>query len=80
MNNNYTIITFQLRHIALQRSEQARVEFRAISCLLEHEMFVFLDESGFVSVSNILHVCLITTRKCYCMILLSVMFFRTRES
>ncbi|KAK3724022.1 hypothetical protein QZH41_008872, partial [Actinostola sp. cb2023] len=41
------ITTKKLHHIALQRSEAARVVFRANSCLLEPEMFVFLDESGF---------------------------------
>jgi len=40
----------KLNKIALQRSEEARVVFRANICTLNSEMFVFRDESGFVSV------------------------------
>ncbi|XP_044166706.1 uncharacterized protein LOC122950773 [Acropora millepora] len=37
----------KLSKIALQRSEEARILFRSNVCLLDPEMFVFLDESGF---------------------------------
>ena len=39
----------KLGRIALQRSEEARILFRSNVCLLDPEMLVFLDESGFVS-------------------------------
>ena len=44
----------QLNKIALQRSEDARVVFRSNVCALDSEMFVFIDESGFVSINKIL--------------------------
>lgn len=37
----------KLSKIALQRSEEARILLRSNVCLLDPEMFVFLDESGF---------------------------------
>ena len=40
---------FYLRNVARQQSEIANVNFRADTCLLNAEMLVFLDESGFVS-------------------------------
>lgn len=45
----FVIIIFftKLSKIALQRSEEARILFRSNVCLLDPEMFVFLDESGF---------------------------------
>ncbi|CAB3983168.1 Hypothetical predicted protein [Paramuricea clavata] len=42
----------KLTRIAQQRSEDARAEFRASTCLLPPEIFVFLDESGFVSLAT----------------------------
>ncbi|KAK3735998.1 hypothetical protein QZH41_018258 [Actinostola sp. cb2023] len=36
-----------LSKIAIQRSEEACITFRSDTCLLEPEMLVFLDESGF---------------------------------
>ena len=44
----------QLSKIALQRSEEARVVFHSLVCALDSEMFVFIDESGFVSINKIL--------------------------
>ena len=38
-----------LGKIAQQRSDDARVEFRAATCYFSPDMFVFLDESGYVS-------------------------------
>ena len=43
-------LVLKLTTIALQRSEADRVLFRSDVCLLDPEMLVFLDESGFVSV------------------------------
>ena len=40
---------FKLARIALQRSEEAGILFRSNVGLLDPEMLVFLDESGFVS-------------------------------
>ena len=34
--------------------EEARVVFRSLVCALDSEMFVFIDESGFVSINKIL--------------------------
>ena len=47
----FAIIIFlkKLSKIALQRSKEARIVFRCNVCVLDPEMFVFLDESGFVS-------------------------------
>lgn len=42
----------KLARIALQRSEETRILFRSNVCLLDPEMLVFLDESGFVSFHN----------------------------
>ena len=48
---NVTICDFfSYNRIALQRSEQARVNVRSNVCTLEPEMFVFLDGTGFVRV------------------------------
>jgi len=43
----------KLNKIALQRSEEARVLFRTNVCAMDPEMFVFLDENGFVSASHL---------------------------
>jgi len=40
---------FKLAIIALQRSKEARILFRSNVCLLDPEMLVFSDETGFVS-------------------------------
>ena len=45
----FIFTVFQLVNIALQRSEDARAYFRAVTCMLPAEMFVLIDESGFVS-------------------------------
>ena len=45
----FMLLVFQLVNIALQKSEDARAYFRAVTCMLPAEMFVFIDESGFVS-------------------------------
>nr|XP_058967512.1 uncharacterized protein LOC131794022 [Pocillopora verrucosa] len=37
----------RLKKVARQQSELANINFRADTCLLHAEMFVFLDESGF---------------------------------
>ena len=50
INQEFSLFNTQLSKIALQRSEEARVVFRADVCALNSEMFVFIDESGFVSV------------------------------
>ena len=49
--NNFCYYHFftKLSKIALQRSKEARILFRSNVCLLDPEIFVFLDESGFVS-------------------------------
>ena len=44
-----TFYRFKVARIAVQRSEEARILFRSNVCLLDPEMLVFLDESGFVS-------------------------------
>ena len=53
----YRYLTFNLYNklakIALQRSEETRILYRADICLLAPEMLVFLDESGFVSYLNV---------------------------
>ena len=43
-----TFYRFKVARIAVQRSEEARILFRSNVCLLDPEMLVFLDESGFV--------------------------------
>ena len=41
---------FQLQEIALQRNPELRANYWANVCLLDPEMLVFIDESGFVSI------------------------------
>ena len=50
INLKYSLFNTQLNKIALQRSEEVRVVFRADVCALNSQMFVFTDESGFVSI------------------------------
>lgn len=50
INLEFSLFNTQLNKIELQRSEEARVVFRADVCALNSEMFLFIDESGFVSV------------------------------
>ena len=54
INLEFSLFHTQLNKIALQRSEEARVVCRADVCALNSEMFVFIDESGFVSVQFLL--------------------------
>lgn len=49
-NLTFTLFSSKLNKIALQRSKEARVVFQENVCTLNSEMFVFIDESGFVSV------------------------------
>ena len=50
INLDFSLFHTQLNKIALQRSEEARVVFRADVFALNSKIFVFIDESGFVSV------------------------------
>ena len=51
LNNCFLFVVpfLKLVKIAMQRREVARIDFRAITCHFPADMFVFVDESGFVS-------------------------------
>ena len=74
-------IIFKLARIALERSEEARVLFRSNVCLLDPEMLVFLDESGFVSFQllfyNFLYSSIICHKSRFFRQLIT--FFRTKD-